>query len=457
MVDFVTLGCVILVTMISLVVGLNYLITKHYTEPGESYTLATVVTVLSLSVTLLATLLVPLDLFITAGVKLVDFDFTQEELRGVLFGCFIAMLLLAFLFIPFTYFYGEERFDEIDSDSFCDRVCESLKYTAAFVIVCLVLVIVGLILRPEKEDWGEGKEWVQKLFDVEHVGEAAISFTVACLTIFGVFAWSVYTAYGLAAMPWTLIKGNKSLEAARSELDLDLSKIREKHREILMRSSRSNTRPTRREMSELAKLKRQEKQLTARTEKLEEMQRDTSQLLSGLLKCLTPFRVLLGVTGLLLSTLIFAGMVLGAIDRVLNSECGLACGFMASSTSVFNPVDWILVRFAPMFPLDFMAFSVIVIYIYLASIYAVVSVGIKLACYTIFRFKKKRTMPQALLIASIILMLVFLGLSLELLTLAPHYTTFGAQIGKTTEGTTPCSLAELNDCTMSVTSSFFNK
>lgn len=61
------------------------------------------------------------------------------------------MVLLAFIFIPFTYFYGEERFDEMDYDSnVVEKICTAAKYTLGFIIVCTVLIVVGLIFRPGK-------------------------------------------------------------------------------------------------------------------------------------------------------------------------------------------------------------------------------------------------------------------------------------------------------------------
>lgn len=44
-----------------------------------------------------------------------------------------------------------------------------------------------------------------------------------------------------------------------------------------------------------------------------------------------------------------------------------------------------------------------------------------------FTFKKRATPPQGLLLASVILMLSILVLNLQVLTLAPRYTTFGSQ------------------------------
>ena len=75
-----------------------------------------------------------------------------------------------------------------------------------------------------------------------------------------------------------------------------------------------------------------------------------------------------------------------------------------------------------------------------------------------FTIKKKRTLPQALLIASVVLMLLFLGVCMETLTLVPTYATFGSQ---RTSGA-HCSLSSLaqtspDRCIMTTTSRFFNK
>ena len=72
------------------------------------------------------------------------------------------MVVLAFIAIPFTYFYGEERYDEIDNDSnVVDKMCTSAKYTFGFMIICTILIVVGLIFRPGKSDESESREWVR--------------------------------------------------------------------------------------------------------------------------------------------------------------------------------------------------------------------------------------------------------------------------------------------------------
>ena len=47
------------------------------------------------------------------------------------------------------------------------------------------------------------------LVEQQNVAEGAISFTIACLTIFGYITWITYTAYGLSSFPIGILKGTK--------------------------------------------------------------------------------------------------------------------------------------------------------------------------------------------------------------------------------------------------------
>ena len=464
--DILAAGYVIFAFLVSLTLLFNYLFVKYYCDPHESYALASIVTILSLSTTLTCVLLIPIDILVAAdnidGIEQVDNN-TVRSIFLILFGI---MLILAFVLTPFAYFYGEESFDEIDSDpeAICEKICESSKYTAITMLVCAVLIIIGLIFRPEKESWGEGKEWVQKLFDVEHVGEAAISFTVACLTVIGGALWSFYTAYGMAALPLFLIKGTKSLDEAKYEIENDLGQIREKIREIELRSAKSNTSFTRKEKKEKMMLEHQQKRMMMKSEKISDKQKDTSQILTTILKVLTPFRVMIGVVCFSMSVLFTVSLVMGCINRLISSECGFSCGFITSTSAIFNPLDSLLVHISYYFPLDYLLFSTIILYIFIASLYGIVDWGIRLMCFNvsgiqIFSIKKKRTLPQALLLASITMMMMFLGIFMEILTITPTYSTFGYQTFMQGEEAVSCSLENFSEehCVMSNVSSLFNK
>ena len=180
MAHFLAVGYGIFLVLLVFLLCFNFVLVKYYTDPSESYLLASIVTVLSLTVTLVAALLLPIDIFISSYEE-EDPTLTPEALRQSLTFLLAAMGILAFVLTPFAYFFGEDRLeDDLDEgSSVCDRVVEATKFTGLFMLLCCVLIIIGLVLRPERENWGEGKEWVRSLFDVEHVGEEAIAYMTA--------------------------------------------------------------------------------------------------------------------------------------------------------------------------------------------------------------------------------------------------------------------------------------
>jgi len=59
-----------------------------------------------------------------------------------------------------------------------------------------------------------------------------LSFCISIILTFGSCLWFIYGSYGLTALPFYLIKGTKSLEEEKTEVDGDLGKLRERYRAI---------------------------------------------------------------------------------------------------------------------------------------------------------------------------------------------------------------------------------
>lgn len=90
-----------------------------------------------MSIGLLCILLIPIDIFlitykeknlsnISEIIKL-DIDYFQ----GIMLIIYGTALFVSFVLIPFTYFYGDERIEDIQpkEDEFKEKICNSLKYT----------------------------------------------------------------------------------------------------------------------------------------------------------------------------------------------------------------------------------------------------------------------------------------------------------------------------------------
>jgi len=117
-------------------------------------------------------------------------------------------------------------------------------------------------------------------------------------------------------------------------------------------------------------------------------------------------------------------------DRLWHSSCGLRCGFRLDDTvpTFANPIDQLLLALSRYFPLDYMAFSFICLYIFAASVYGVIRIGIRFCGITLFEIRPRRTWSSSLLIVVVVLMCILLALMCFMLVLAPQYMTFGSQM-----------------------------
>jgi hypothetical protein len=68
---------------------------------------------------------------------------------------------------------------------------------------------------------------------------------------------------------------------------------------------------------------------------------------------------------------------------MLNSQCGFSCGYAIEKKTLSNPVDNVLVFASHHFPLDYILFFVLVVYIFVACLYGIVKLGIKITCITV--------------------------------------------------------------------------
>jgi LMBR1 domain-containing protein 1 len=143
-----------------------------------------------------------------------------------------------------------------------------------------------------------------------------------------------------------------------------------------------------------------------------------------------------------------------------------------------NPVNWVLVKSAKVFPIDYVLFLIIVLLFFSSSIIGIATLGIRFLWLKIFQIRKGHTYPQALLMGTVILALITLALNYSIaMMVAPQYATFGPQTfcdhppkhpGEQPDCSThkshiiPCretadNAAAKNVCTPSVASTFLNR
>ena len=118
---------------------------------------------------------------------------------------------------------------------------------------------------------------------------------------------------------------------------------------------------------------------------------------------------------------------------------------------------------ARFFPFDYFLFSALLLYVFVATLYAIIQLGVRVAFVTLYQIRKGHTSPQGLLVLSFLMIVILFSFSMEVLTLMPQYATFGSQRFVNEHGKKElCSTSALQGgagryCKMSTIALFYNK
>jgi LMBR1 domain-containing protein 1 len=141
-----------------------------------------------------------------------------------------------------------------------------------------------------------------------------------------------------------------------------------------------------------------------------------------------PLKLVGGLLFLLLALFIFTSMLITGVDKAKNSICKAHCGYILGHINIFQPINWIFVKSAKVFPVDYALFLLLVLFFFAASIVGIASIGIRFLWLTLFKIRKGHTSPQALLMATVMLTLIVLAINYSVaMVVAPQYATFGPQ------------------------------
>ncbi|KAJ3472932.1 hypothetical protein NLG97_g10625 [Lecanicillium saksenae] len=110
-------------------------------------------------------------------------------------------------------------------------------------------------------------------------------------------------------------------------------------------------------------------------------------------------------------------MLITGIDKATNSVCKQRCGYILGHISVFQPMNWIFVKTAKVFPIDYVLMGLLVLHLFSSSISGIAT---------------------ALLIATVMLGLITLAINYAVaMFIAPQYSIFGTQTFCSLESSTP--------------------
>ncbi|PCG93545.1 LMBR1-like membrane protein [Penicillium occitanis (nom. inval.)] len=471
-----------------------------YQTPRDRSPFVTIVSIITITALLATVLLQPVDVALvssTTSSKLgrrKDWA-SQEEVDKIVFSLRVVYYLLysldavlCLLVVPFTYFWYEE-YDEVavqeGEQTFGKRFWGAFKYTIAFVLLAVILFLAGFFIPIKGISEDKDLDFFKKLLTENH-GERALTFALGILLTLGTLLYVVYTSVGFAFLPITLIKTAPSISnpTLRADTASQLESNRERQRQLNARCGGDPDQLSSKDRRELDGLVREERTLIRRQRLIEEAQGEgRSWLIRAWFKIeavFRPFKLLGGILLLLVAIFIWVSMLLTAIDKAKNSTCKHNCGYILGHINVFNPINWIFVRSARVFPVDYVLFALIVLLFFSSSVIGIATVGIRFLWIRIFQIRKGHTSPQALLLATVMLTLITIALNYSMsMIVAPQYATFGPQTfcdkptshpgaqpdcsdDKDKDLIKPCT--ELADnpaakevCTPSVVSTFFNR
>lgn len=467
----VAAGWIPFVVTVLVTLATSFLYIKYFSSKYESTVITSVTASLALSVALFTTCLVPVDVFLVSFMKNSNGTFkdwaldpmVRDSLENTilyayyaLYGC---MGLFMFFILPFVYFYYEEQ-DSIATTG--SKICGALKYTLVFLLVAAILIIVGSFIPLKEAPHTNSTDWEKIEFLIGELGnnkgEDVLSFVLSILTVVGMIVFLIFGGYGMSAWPCGLIKGTRSIRYDREEIQDQ--RVVLQNRIALLKDKYPDRQPmSSQDQSRLYDLEEQLRLLERRERHLNEAAR------SWFTKCaivLAPFQALLGVAMTIFGMLIFVSLLLTNIDKAMHS-LGPKMGYALPTRTLPNPIDIILVYAQMVFPLDYVLFAAVALFLLFCAMNALQKMGIWFLWVRVYRIRPNRTRPQGLLLLGMTLMFVVLAINIFIYLITPQYVMYGSQNywGNVTDDTTdqnflklvPCSTnAPPDDCIMSRTS-----
>jgi LMBR1 domain-containing protein 1 len=250
----------------------------------------------------------------------------------------------------------------------------------------------------------------------------------------GTLIYVLYTGAGLALLPVALIKSAPSVSAPSLAANTasQLEQNRERQRQLDGRNEGREGGLDSRDRRELEALVREERTLIRR-ERLaaESSGEDRHWLIKAWIKVeavFRPLKLLGGLILMILALLIWTSMLITGIDKAKNSICGAHCGYILGYLNIFQPINYIFVKSSKIFPIDYVLFLLLVLLFFTSSVVGIATVGIRFLWVSVFKIRKGRTSPQALLMATVMLTLITLAINYSVaMMVAPQYATFGHQ------------------------------
>jgi len=396
--------------------------------------------VLGLFMSLVTSILVPVDIFLVSFMKNSDGSWKpwaenpdiRESLKNSIlytyYTCYSLILLLSFLVIPSNYFYHglDAGLDEDDVEpTIGQKICHSVKFSLLSVLLFSVLIVVGIFLPfngsppSNSTDW-EKFEWFFDELEADR-GQDLLLFLLNTLNLIGIVLLILYTGYGLSSLPCGLIRPTRGLRSRRTAVENHIQEIERSIAEIEARYEGGQI--PRFEESQLERLEQQRRLLEREHRDLDQR---TRSFLSRCQLLIRPFQMVFGVLFTVFGFLIFLSLLLTNVDKAINSA-GIYTGYTLQNSTLPNPVDLLLVCAQQIFPMDYILYTLMILFLLFCSMSGIRNIGIRCCCLSLYKIRAWRTPPRGMLLAVLSLMLIIMSQNVIMFSLVPDYTMFGNQ------------------------------
>ncbi|NWX46998.1 LMBD1 protein, partial [Steatornis caripensis] len=407
---------------------------RKYQSRRESEVISTITAIFALAVALISSALLPVDIFLVSYMKNQNGTFKdwadakvsrqiEDTVLYAYYTLYSIILFFVFLWIPFVYFYYEEKEDS--GDNICS-VKTALKYTVGFITVCAILLLIGAFVPLNIPNKNNSTEWEKVKLLFEEFGSShgltALSFSISSLTVIGMLAAVTYTAYGMSALPLSLIKGTTTAAYERVENTGDIEEV-EQHLSRIKSKCREGQPLSLRDRRTVHYLEERLWTLRRRERRLQCIEKSWWTKFSDAMR---PIKVVGGVFFTMVALLFTVSLFLSNLDKALHSA-GFDSGFIILGTNLTNPLNMLLPVLQTVFPLDYILITTIVMYFIFTSMAGIRNMGIWFFWTRLYKIRRGRTRPQALLFLCMILLLIGLHTSYMIYSLAPQYVMYGSQ------------------------------
>ncbi|KAL9046241.1 MAG: hypothetical protein Q9214_000877 [Letrouitia sp. 1 TL-2023] len=445
-----TLIWVVYAIVVVLLVAIASIFVYLYQAPRERSATVSIVCIFTVTALLATVLLLPVDVALVSSTTSSKLGRRKDwatdarvanivyTLKIVYYTLYSLDALLCLIVVPFTYFWYEE-YDEVateeGSQTFASRFWGALKYTLAFIAFVVILFLVGFFVPVARDRNGAyyGLDYFKAILRETHP-ERALTFAVGLLITIGTLIYILYTGAGLALLPVALIKSAPAMSGPNltASTASALEQNRERQRQLEGRNAGSPDGLNAKDRRELDALVREERTLVRRERLAAEASGEHSNwLVKAWMKTEAVFRPLKLLGGFILMAIaivVWVSMLLSGIDKAKNSVCKTRCGYVLGHINIVNPMNWIFVKAAKVFPIDYVVFLLLVLFFFFSSVVGMATIGIRFLWLRIFQIRNGHTSPQALLMATVMLTLIIFAINYSMAMLvAPQYTHYGPQ------------------------------